>query len=148
MRLALRPCDTYDGQRFLTRRAGVLIATPLLAVLVAIETADLVFAVDSIPAVLAISDDMFIVYTSNAFAILGLRALYFVLAGMLGRFHYLNVGLGVVLGFIGVKMLVSDVYHVPVWASLGVIAVVLTAAVVASLRRPAPAREPEVSQRG
>jgi tellurite resistance protein TerC len=131
--------DRYEGQRFLIRRGGVLMATPLLAVNVAVEAADLVFAVDSIPAVLAISDELFIVYTSNAFAILGLRALYFMLSGMLGRFHYLNVGLAVVLAFVGVKMLISDLYQVPVWASLAVIALVLTTAIVASLRRPVPA---------
>jgi tellurite resistance protein TerC len=137
LRRLLPVSDSYDGQRFLVRRAGVLMATPLLAVLVAVEAADLVFAVDSIPAVLAISDDLFIVYTSNAFAILGLRALYFLLSGMLDRFHHLNLGLAVVLAFIGLKMLISDLYHVPVWASLAVITVVLSTAVVASLRRPA-----------
>ena len=130
--------DDYHGHRFWTRDAGVRMATPLLAVLVAVEAADLVFAVDSIPAVLAISDDMFIVYTSNAFAILGLRALYFLLAGMIDRFHRLGVGLGVVLALIGVKMLISDVYPVPVWASLSVIATVLGTAIVVSLRWPAP----------
>jgi tellurite resistance protein TerC len=130
--------DDYDGHRFWTRRDGVRMATPLLAVLVVVEASDLVFAVDSIPAVLAISDDMFIVYTSNAFAILGLRALYFLLSGMMDRFHRLGIGLGVVLAFIGVKMLISDVYKVPVWASLSVIATVLTTAVVVSLLRPAP----------
>jgi len=126
--------DTYDGQRFWTRSNGIAMATPLLAVLVAVEAADLVFAVDSIPAVLAISDDTFIVYTSNAFAILGLRSLYFLLSGLLGKFRYLGTGLGVVLGFIGLKMLISDLWHVPVWASLGVIAVVLTGSVLLSLR--------------
>jgi tellurite resistance protein TerC len=129
---------SYDGHRFWTRQNGIRMATPLLAVLVVVETTDLVFAVDSIPAVLAISDDMFIVYTSNVFAILGLRALYFLLSGMMDRFHYLGTGLGVVLAFIGVKMLVSDLYHVPIWASLSVIATVLATAVTASLLRPVP----------
>ena len=130
--------DGFDGHRFWTRQNGVRMATPLLAVLVAVEASDLVFAVDSIPAVLAISDDMFIVYTSNAFAILGLRALYFLLSGMIDRFHHLGVGLAAVLAFIGFKMLISDLYTVPVWASLSVIAMVLTTAVVVSLLRPVP----------
>jgi tellurite resistance protein TerC len=134
LRKVMPVSGTYDGARFWTRQGAVRVATPLLVVLVAIEAADLVFAVDSIPAVLAISDNTFIVYTSNAFAILGLRSLYFVLAGLLGRLRYLGVGLGVVLGFIGVKMLLRDLVHVPVWLSLSVIAVVLAVAVLASLR--------------
>nr|WP_196791991.1 TerC family protein [Motilibacter deserti] len=133
--------DEYDGQKFWTRKNGIRMATPLLAVLVAVEAADLVFAVDSIPAVLAISDETFIVYTSNAFAILGLRALYFLLSGMMGKFHYLGMGLAVILGFIGVKMLITDIWHMPIWLSLGVIAVVLTTAVVASIKRPLPEEE-------
>jgi len=126
--------DEYDGQKLFTRRNGKRLATPLFAVLVLIETTDVVFAVDSIPAILAVSRQEFIVFASNAFAILGLRALYFCLAGMAGRFRYLNVGLGAVLGFVGVKMLITDIYHFPTWASLVVIIVVLTIAVVASLR--------------
>jgi len=136
--------DTYDGQRFFVRRAGKLVATPLLAVLVAVEAADLVFAVDSVPAVLAISDDPFIVYTSNAFAILGLRALYFLLSGMLTRFHLLSTGLALILGFIGVKLILqashkvidSRIPEIPSLVSLAVIIVVLTGSVVLSLRRP------------
>ena len=124
----------YDGQKLFTRQNGQRLATPLFAVLVLIETTDVVFAVDSIPAILAVSREQFIVFASNAFAILGLRALYFCLAGMAGRFRYLNLGLGVILGFVGVKMLVADVYHFPTWASLAVIVVVLAVAVVASLR--------------
>jgi len=124
----------YDGQKLFTRRNGALLATPLFAVLILIETTDVVFAVDSIPAILAVSRQEFIVFASNAFAILGLRALYFCLAGMAGRFRYLNVGLGVVLGFVGVKMLIAGVYHFPTWASLAVIVVVLAVAVGASLR--------------
>jgi tellurite resistance protein TerC len=138
--------NSYDGQRLLTRRAGALVATPLFAVLILIESTDVVFAVDSIPAILAVSREPFIVFASNALAILGLRALYFCLAGMAGRFRYLNVGLGAILAFVGVKMLVTDLYHVPTWASLIVIATVLTVAIVASLvadrrdgRRPAVA---------
>jgi tellurite resistance protein TerC len=112
----------------------------LLAVLVLVESTDVVFAVDSIPAILAVSREPFIVFSSNAFAILGLRSLYFLLAGMAGRFRYLNVGLGVILGYVGVKMIAAEWYHPPIWASLGFIALVLTVTVVASLRSsPAPA---------
>lgn len=124
----------YDGQQLFTRRAGRLLATPLFAVLILIETTDVVFAVDSIPAILAISREPFIVFSSNAFAILGLRALYFLLAGMAGRFRYLNLGLGVILAFVGVKMIIAEWYHFPIWVSLGVITVVLTVTIVASLK--------------
>jgi tellurite resistance protein TerC len=124
---------SYDGQKLFTRRAGKLLATPLFAVLIIVETTDVVFAVDSIPAVLAVSREPFIVFSSNAFAILGLRALYFLLAGMANRFRYLNVGLGVILAFVGFKMLASDVVHLPTWLSLAVIAGVLTLTVGASL---------------
>ncbi len=124
----------YDSQRLFTRRTGRLLATPLFAVLVLVETTDVVFAVDSIPAILAVSREPFIVFASNAFAILGLRALYFLLAGMADRFRYLNSGLGVILGFVGVKMLMVEWYHFPTWASLGVIAGVLAVTVWMSLR--------------
>lgn len=124
----------YDGQKLFTRRAGRLLATPLFAVLVLIESTDVVFAVDSIPAILAVSREPFIVFSSNAFAILGLRALYFLLAGMAGRFRYLNLGLGLILGFVGVKMIIAEWYHLPIWLSLGIIAVILTITIVASLR--------------
>jgi len=133
----------YDGQKLFTRRTGALLATPLLAVLILIESTDVVFAVDSIPAILAVSREQFIVFASNAFAILGLRALYFCLAGMADRFRYLNIGLGVILAFVGVKMLLADVYHLPTWASLAVIVVVLTVTIVASLR--VDGRDPEPS---
>jgi tellurite resistance protein TerC len=133
----------YDGQKFFTRRTGQLLATPLFAVLIMIETTDVVFAVDSIPAILAVSREPFIVFSSNAFAILGLRALYFLLAGMAGRFRYLNLGLGVILGFVGVKMIITEWYHMPIWISLTFIAVVLTVTIVASLR--ADTREAEKS---
>ena len=131
----------YDGQKLFTRRTGRLLATPLFAVLVLVEATDVVFAVDSVPAILAVSREPFIVFASNAFAILGLRSLYFLLAGMAKRFRYLNVGLGVILGFVGVKMLLAEVYHVPVSVSLAVIAAVLSAAVWASIR--AERRSPE-----
>ncbi|MFP3913940.1 MAG: TerC family protein [Actinomycetota bacterium] len=124
----------YEGQHLFTRRAGRILATPLFAVLVLIESTDVVFAVDSIPAILAVSREPFIVFSSNAFAILGLRALYFLLAGMAGRFRYLNVGLGVILGFVGIKMLIAEWYHLPIWLSLTIIALILTVAIVASLR--------------
>ncbi|MGA7271765.1 MAG: TerC family protein [Acidimicrobiia bacterium] len=123
----------YDGQKLFTTRSGRLLATPLFAVLIMIETTDVVFAVDSIPAVLAVSRHPFIVFTSNAFAIMGLRALYFLLAGMAGRFRYLNLGIGVILGFVGLKMIVAEWYHFPTWASLAVIVVVLIVTVVTSL---------------
>jgi tellurite resistance protein TerC len=127
--------DDYQGDRFLVRRAG-LYATPLLVVLIVVETTDLLFATDSIPAVLAITLKPFVVYTSNVFAILGLRSLYFVLAGMMDVFHYLHYGLAVVLIFIGGKMLASDYYQIPtVWA-LGAVAGVLTIAMAASVARP------------
>ena len=124
----------YDGQKLFTRSHGRLLATPLFAVLLMVEATDVIFAVDSIPAILAVSREEFIVFSSNAFAILGLRALYFCLAGMAGKFRYLNIGLAVILAFVGVKMLLSEVYHLPTWASLAVIVVVLTLTIVVSLR--------------
>jgi tellurite resistance protein TerC len=122
------------------------VATPLFVVLVLVETTDLISAVDSIPAIFAVTQDPFIVYTSNVFAILGLRALYFLLAGVIHRFHYLQLGLAVVLVFVGTKMLLTDVYHIPVGLALGVVAVVLGASVVASLLFPqrAAAHDPVV----
>jgi tellurite resistance protein TerC len=124
----------YHGQKFTVLEAGKRVATPLMAVLVLIETSDILFAVDSIPAIFAVTDDPFIVFTSNAFAILGLRALYFMLAGMMYRFVYLKIGLAVVLVYVGVKMLVSSWFHIPIWASLGFIALAITVSIVASLR--------------
>ncbi|MGW0611356.1 TerC family protein [Streptomyces sp. NPDC002788] len=147
--------DEYAGMKFFVREAGKRVATPLLAVVAAIEAADLIFAVDSVPAVLAVSDDAFIVYTSNAFAILGLRALYFMLAGLLDRFHYLNIGLAIILGFIGVKLILQashklispDIPEVPSPISLAVIVVVLAASVALSLLRPVPPHPtPEVEE--
>jgi tellurite resistance protein TerC len=124
----------YRGQRFFVREAGRLVATPLFAVLVAVETTDLVFAVDSIPAIFAVTRDPFLVLTSNVFAILGLRALYFLLAGLMHRFVYLKYGLAAILVFVGGKMLASEVYPVPIELSLGVIAAAIGVAVIASLR--------------
>jgi tellurite resistance protein TerC len=133
----------YDGQKFFTRdaRTGRRFATPLLVVLVIIETTDLVFALDSIPAIFSVTRDPFIVYTSNIFAILGLRTLYFLLAGIIHRFHYLKIGLSVVLVFIGVKMLVEHWIEIPIAASLGIVAAVLGASVVASLIWPSEAKK-------
>ena len=126
--------DEYDGQRFWVRKAGRWVATPLFTVLVLVETTDIIFAVDSIPAIFAVTQDPFLVFTSNAFAILGLRAMYFLLADLIHRFIYLKAGLAAILVFVGVKMLLLDVYKVPIWLSLSVIAACITIAVVASLR--------------
>lgn len=123
----------FEGDRFLVRRAGQVLVTPLLLVLLVVETTDLVFALDSIPAIFAISRDPFIVYTSNAFAILGLRSLYFVFANVMGKFYYLKFGLSVVLSFIGVKMVLADIYHISIGLSLTVIAFVLAVALIASI---------------
>jgi TerC family integral membrane protein len=125
----------YDGQRLFTRRNAKLVATPLLAVLIVIETSDVVFAVDSIPAILAVSREQFIVFSSNAFAILGLRALYFLLADLKDRFSLLQEGLAVILAFVGVKMILSRWYHIPTPLSLGVIAGVLAVAILLSMRK-------------
>jgi tellurite resistance protein TerC len=142
--------DEYAGTRFFVREAGKRIATPLLAVVVAIEAADLIFAVDSVPAVLAVSNDSFIVYSSNAFAILGLRALYFLLSGLLEKFHYLSQGLAIILAFIGAKLVLqaahkvidSAIPEIPSVLSLGVIVAVLATSIVLSLRRPEPVAAP------
>lgn len=136
IRRVLPSVPEYHGARFVVRRAGRWFATPLLAVLVMIEATDIVFALDSIPAVFAITRDPFIVFTSNIFAVLGLRALFFLLAGMLGRFRYLKVGLGLVLAFVGVKMLLVDLVRVPIALSLGVIACLLGLSVAASMLLP------------
>jgi tellurite resistance protein TerC len=128
--------EDYAGQRFFVRDGARRIATPLFVVLVLVETTDLVFAVDSIPAVFGVTRDPFVVYTSNVFAILGLRSLYFLLADVIGRFHFLKLGLAFVLGFVGIKMLIVELYRVPIGASLGVIAGVLAISVVASLLFP------------
>ena len=145
--------DEYAGTHFFVKEAGKRIATPLLAVVVAIEAADLVFAVDSVPAVLAVSNDPFIVYSSNAFAILGLRALYFLLSGLLEKFHLLSKGLAIILAFIGVKLVLqaahktisTSIPEIPSLASLGVIILVLAASIVLSLRWPAPNESPDES---
>jgi tellurite resistance protein TerC len=141
-RRAVPMTDAFEGQRFFTRVDGRRMATPLLAVLVLIEVTDLVFAVDSIPAVFAITRHAFIAFTSNAMAILGLRSLYFVLAGGMARFRYLKPALATILGFVGVKMLLSSVVHIPIWLSLSVIIGVLGTAAIASWLLPVRPTEP------
>ena len=125
IRSHLRMTDKIESERFFTRKNGVLIATPLLLVLILVELSDVIFAVDSIPAIFAVTTDPFIVLTSNLFAILGLRAMYFLLAGVAERFSMLKYGLSVILVFIGVKMLIVDFYHIPVAISLGVVGGIL-----------------------
>ncbi|MCC7018644.1 MAG: TerC family protein [Ardenticatenales bacterium] len=146
VRLARRvvPVSTaYDGQRFLTRLNGRRAVTPLFLALLLVEVTDLIFAVDSIPAIFAVTTDPFLVYTSNVMAILGLRSLYFLLAGVVDRFHLLKLGLALVLVFVGAKMVAADVFKVPTAISLGVIAVLIGGSVAASLafpkREPTPA---------
>ncbi len=129
----LRISDEHHGEKFTVMKNGVFYFTPLFLVLILIEVSDLVFAVDSIPAIFAITTDPFIVFTSNIFAIMGLRALYFLLADVADRFHLLKYGLAMVLTFIGAKMLIAPWYHVPVAASLAIVAVLISASVVASL---------------
>jgi tellurite resistance protein TerC len=129
----LRIDEGYHGEKFMLVKDGVRYFTPLFLVLILIEATDLVFAVDSIPAIFAITSDPFIVFTSNMFAILGLRALYFLLADIADRFHLLKYGLAMVLIFIGVKMLIMPWYHVPVQASLAIVSVLIGASVLASL---------------
>jgi tellurite resistance protein TerC len=130
----------YHGARFTVKQAGRRLATPLLAVLVLIEWTDVVFAIDSIPAIFAVTSDPFIVYTSNIFAILGLRSLFFLLAGVLGRFHLLKPALALVLAFVGVKMLAADLYEIPIGVSLGVVAGLIGCGVLGSWLFPR--REP------
>jgi tellurite resistance protein TerC len=132
--------EDYDGERLITRRAGRWLATPLFAVFVVVATTDVIFAVDSIPAIFAVTREPFIVFAANAFAMLGLRALYFLLVGMRERFVYLSHGLAAILGFIGVKMLLVDVWHVPIWLSLTVIAGILAVAAAWSMRATSRSR--------
>ena len=133
----LMPVTTeFEGSKFLVRRDGRTFATPLLLVLLVVETTDLIFAVDSIPAVLAITRDRFIVYTSNVFAILGLRAMFFALKGAMDLFHHLHYGLSVILVFVGAKMLLGHFFEIPIGIALGVVASILTLSVVASLIWP------------
>ncbi|OGA62181.1 MAG: hypothetical protein A3G81_08065 [Betaproteobacteria bacterium RIFCSPLOWO2_12_FULL_65_14] len=139
MRGHMKITDEHHGEKFFVVSEEVRYATPLFVVLVLVEVTDLIFAVDSIPAIFAVTDDPFIVFTSNIFAILGLRAMYFLLADMAERFHLLKYGLAIILMFVGVKMLLLDVYKIPVWIALVVVGLILLVSVVASLltsRRP------------
>jgi tellurite resistance protein TerC len=145
VRKVIPSATDYDGQKIFTRTTGALLATPLFAVLVLIETTDVIFAVDSVPAVLAVSREQFIVFSSNAFAILGLRALYFLLADIRERFIYLQQGLAVILVYVGVKMIASYWYHIPTALSLSVIALVLAISILLSLRK---SRRDELSAAG
>jgi tellurite resistance protein TerC len=130
--------DSYDGTNFFTRRRdGAVLATPLFLVLLVVEWSDLVFAIDSIPAIFAITRDPFLVYSSNVFAILGLRALFFVLAGMMDKFVYLKPGVAIILILVGLKMTLSHWVHLPTLVSLAAIVLILTAAILLSLRRSA-----------
>jgi tellurite resistance protein TerC len=139
LRRVVPTTTAFDGDRLLSREAGRRVATPLFAALVLVATFDVVFALDSIPAIFAVTRETFIVFAANAFSLLGLGALYFVLAGMIDRFRYLNLGLAAVLVFVGLKMTLADVYHVPVYASLAVILAALGASIAASLLRKEPA---------
>lgn len=138
--------DHYENGRFFIRKNSQYLATPLFVVLIVVETTDIIFALDSVPAILAITTDPFIVYTSNVFAILGLRSLYFALAGMMKLFHYLNYGLSAILAFVGMKMLISEIYKIPIGIALGVVAGILIISVFASIafpRKTAPELPPE-----
>lgn len=148
LRRVVPVAPSYYGQKLFTRQGSQLVATPLFAVLFLIEVTDLIFAIDSIPAILAITREPFIVFSSNAFAILGLRALYFLLADLAGRFVHLKTGLALILVLVGGKMLLTDVYHVPIWMSLSAIAGILGITVVASLftpSEPQPAKDAAVA---
>ncbi len=137
---------TYYGSKFFVKKMGRWVATPMFIVLVVIETTDVVFALDSIPAILAITTDEFVVYSSNAFAILGLRALYFALAGIMKLFHYLHYGLSLILIFVGIKMLIADFYHIPTPWALGFVAATLTVSIVASILLPKEEQELPVEE--
>jgi tellurite resistance protein TerC len=140
----MRITDEYHGEKFFIMRDGLRFATPMLVVLIMVEITDVIFAVDSIPAIFAVTGDPFIVFTSNVFAILGLRAMYFLLADMADRFHLLKYGLAAILIFIGVKMLLLDIYKIPTSIALGVVGVILAGSVVASLltSKPVPKTPP------
>lgn len=142
MRGHLKITTGFEGERFFTVRNGVRYATPLFLVLVLVEASDLVFALDSIPAIFAVTEDPFIVFTSNIFAIMGLRSLYFLMADLNGRFHLLKYGLALVLMFIGVKMLIVEYYKVPIGLALGIVFVILTSSVAASLIATRKRKEP------
>lgn len=137
----VRVTKTYDGDKFFTRVNGVLYATPLFIVVLVVETTDIIFAADSIPAILAVTRDPFIVYTSNVFALLGLRSLYFALSGIMQLFHYIHYGLSVILVFIGVKLLISSFYEMDMRFALLVVAGILTLSIVLSILFPQKPKE-------
>jgi tellurite resistance protein TerC len=141
MRKHIRITEVYHHDRFFVVQQGLRYATPMFVVLVLVEITDVIFAVDSIPAIFAVTGDPFIVFTSNIFAILGLRAMYFLLADMAQRFHLLKYGLAAILVFIGVKMLLLDIYKIPTGMALGVVGLILAVSVVASLMTSKPARD-------
>lgn len=132
----IKVTKTYEGDKFFVRKDGILYATPLFIVVLVVETTDVIFAADSIPAILAISTDPFIVYTSNVFALLGLRSLYFALAGLMSLFHYINYGLSIILAFIGFKLLISGVYVIDMKFALLFVAIVLVLSVIISILFP------------
>jgi tellurite resistance protein TerC len=134
--------EEYEGEKFFLKRGGCYFATPLFIVLLIVETTDIIFAADSIPAILAITLDPFIVYTSNVFAILGLRALYFALAGMMRLFHHLHYGLSAVLIFVGTKMILADIYKIRVSIALSLIAVILLISIITSMIQPQKEKKP------
>jgi tellurite resistance protein TerC len=136
LRYVMPVSKNFSGAKFFVLEGGVRFATPMLAVLLALETTDILFAIDSIPAVLAISQDPFIVYTSNVFAILGLRSLFFAISGLMRLFHLLRYGLAAILSFVGVKMMIADFFHVPVGISLLIIASILAASIISSVVWP------------
>jgi tellurite resistance protein TerC len=148
--------DGYRGQRFIVTEGGKRLATPLMAVLIVVESTDILFAIDSVPAIFSVTTDPFLVFSSNAFAILGLRALYFLLAGAVDKFRYLKPGLAALLIFAGIKILIQDIYHIPIPLSLGIIVAILATAIGGSLLadrlrpqppKPEPAPAPPVSAR-
>jgi tellurite resistance protein TerC len=126
----------YRGRHFFVREGGKWLATPLFVVLILVESSDIIFAVDSIPAIFAVTKDPYIVFTANVFAILGLRSLYFALAGVMELFHHLHYGLSVILVFVGVKMVLSDLYKIPIGISLGVVGLIIAGSIAASLIWP------------
>jgi tellurite resistance protein TerC len=126
----------YRGKHFFVREGGKWLATPLFVVLILVESSDIIFAVDSIPAIFAVTKDPYIVFTANVFAILGLRSLYFALAGVMKLFHHLHYGLSVILVFVGVKMVLSDIYKIPIGISLGVVGLIIAGSIAASLIWP------------
>ena len=148
VRRVLPMSDRYEGGAFTVVRNGRRLATPLLAALITIELSDVMFAIDSVPAILAITTDPFIVLTSNAFAILGLRSLYFVLSGLLDRFAYLRYGLAAILVFAGVKMLLADIVEIPIAVSLATIVLILVASILVSLLITRPVVSPHAGQLG